>query len=137
MAQIKIKGVFIKRGYWFANIAGESKYCGKGQKGYDRAILARKKWDVQKHERQDGKAGLYIQRSKFSTVGDMIDWFLNLASQQKEKSYRWRCERAARSRSAMDRSESLFVGRLPLGECIFSEALFIGCCRWCRQGKHR
>ena len=66
--QKPMKGVFQKNGYWYARIDGREVYCGKGSKGYELAVVARKKDEVKKYESREVNAGVKTKRVEFKTI---------------------------------------------------------------------
>jgi integrase len=87
-----IKGVTCSirngRDYWYARIEGRRVYCGKGDEGYKRAIAARGKYEAKKYENRDAVAGLRVKKAEFRTLTDMANWYMQLPTVQRQKSYK-------------------------------------------------
>jgi hypothetical protein len=73
--------------YWYARIDGKQKYFGKDAKGKELAEAARGKFIAKKYENKAIGAGLKPKKSEFKTFRELIDWYMQLPSIQKQKSY--------------------------------------------------
>ena len=73
--------------YWYVNVDGEKKYCGKGDKGYEMAVAAKSKSIADKFEKRELNAGLVVKRVKLKTVTDLSNWYMTLPKIQKQASF--------------------------------------------------
>jgi hypothetical protein len=76
-----------KNGYWYASVDGRQVYCGPGDEGKHMAEAARAKYISKRYETKEVNAGLKVKRAEFRTVGDLMNWYTELPSIQKQKSY--------------------------------------------------
>ena len=53
MAKQKMKGVCLKKGYWYARVDNKEVYCGKGSKGYKMAVAAKAKDIARQYENKE------------------------------------------------------------------------------------
>jgi hypothetical protein len=68
--------------YWYANIGGEKKYCGKGDKGYKIGIAAKAKSIARKYENKEVSAGLKVRKDNFKTFTELCNWYMEQPSIQ-------------------------------------------------------
>ncbi|PQP35219.1 hypothetical protein C6A37_03650 [Desulfobacteraceae bacterium SEEP-SAG9] len=87
MGNEKMKGVFQKKGYWYARIDGQEKYCGKGDKGHDLAVAAKAKEIAKAYENREINTGLKVRRTTLKTVQDVANWYMTLPNVQAKKSF--------------------------------------------------
>ena len=83
----KIKGVTCKNGYWYARIDGVLKYCGKGDKGFNLAKIARMNWEVKRYENREVNAGLKVKKAGLKKFIDLSNWYMELPMIQEQKIY--------------------------------------------------
>jgi integrase len=65
--------------YWYANLEGQKKYCGKGDKGYKIATAAKAKSIAKGYENKEVGAGLKVKKVVFKNVTQMSNWYMTLA----------------------------------------------------------
>ena len=73
--------------YWYASIDGQKKYCGKDAEGKELAEAARSKHLAKKYEIRQAGAGIEVKRAAFNKIRDMCNWYMELSTTQKKKSY--------------------------------------------------
>lgn len=61
--------------YWYAQINGRKKCCGKGPEGKQMAEAARAKFIARKYENREVSAGLKVKKVQFRTVLEMSNWY--------------------------------------------------------------
>lgn len=83
----KIKGVTCKNGYWYARVDGVLKYCGKGEKGFNLAKIARMNWEVKRYENREVNAGLKVKKAGLKKFVDLANWYMTLPTIQEQKIY--------------------------------------------------
>lgn len=72
----QMSGVGCINGRWYAYVFGKKKWFGRGKDGQDRAEQARSDFLEAKRRGKDLQAGLKREESKWSSVGQMIDWWI-------------------------------------------------------------
>jgi integrase len=87
-AKEPMKGVYLKKGYWYARVEGKEVYCGKGSKGYKMAVAAKAKDIARQYENKEIGAGLKVKKVNFKTFAELIDWYLEQPSIQEQASYK-------------------------------------------------
>ena len=101
--------------YWYARVDGKTVYCGIGQKGYDMAVAARKKYEAKQYESRQSGAGLEVKRTSFRTITQMVNWYIKLSTAQKKKSY----EREVQAlKHILD-----YFGKMPVGKLKGSDTV--------------
>jgi hypothetical protein len=73
--------------YWYANIDGQKKYCGKGDNGYKIATAAKAKSIAKGYENKEVGAGLKVKKVAFKNVTKMSNWYMTLPHIQEQGRY--------------------------------------------------
>jgi integrase len=73
--------------YWYANLDGQKKYCGKGDKGYKLATAAKAKSIARGYENKEVGAGLKVKKVVFKNVTKMSNWYMTLPHIQEQGRY--------------------------------------------------
>jgi integrase len=83
-----MKGVYQKKGYWYARVDGKEVYCGKGAKGHKMAVAAKAKDIARKYEDKEIGAGLKVKKVNFKTFAELCDWYMEQPSIQEQAGYK-------------------------------------------------
>ena len=89
------RGVFEKKGYFYANIDGRREYFGAGDEGRKLAEAARAKFELSKYENREIRAGLNVKKTSVKTFRELCNWYMALPSIQAMKIYQRRVYLAA------------------------------------------
>jgi len=74
--------------YWYARINGKQVYFGKDAEGKELAEAARGKFIARKYEQKAIAGGLKPKKSELKIFRELIDWYMQLPSIQKQSCYK-------------------------------------------------
>ena len=64
-----IRGVYLKKDYWYARVDGKEVYCGKGTKGHKMAVAAKAKEIKESYKRRSKQAQKRLEKGGFRAPG--------------------------------------------------------------------